>query len=63
MRAVSPEERQAQERRQQITLAVIAGGVTLALLLGVAKTALDLRRWRADAAKDKPPWERGPGNA
>ena len=56
--AVSPEERRAQERRTKIYLGMASGAAGLAILIGLGKIAVDMRRWREDAGKEKPPWER-----
>jgi len=37
---------------------VASGAAALAILIGLGKIAVDMRRWREDAGKAKPPWER-----
>lgn len=38
---------------------VLAGGLGLAVFFGLGKVLLDFRRWKHDAVKERPPWERG----
>ena len=39
-------------------MGVFAGGLGLAMVGGLGKLALDLRKWREQLGRDRRPWER-----